>query len=361
MGVFQPGEAAAEDEVVGVVAADGRAGGLEVGSRVVAQEGELCGKGWGLCPRTPGFGQKAVQRLPGRMLRRQGGDGLVESGGGLPPARAPRQFVVEEPAEEPGVVADGGAELLRAGFAERGPVGMEHVGEGRAGGVAVGEDRAVGVALGEVLSEAERRDVRKAPAAAQLHVAGRTEVVEAPRAEPSEGFLRPGRLGRIVGLAEAAVGRMAERVAEGTARMDPAAAEHEARRAVRRDDAGAPVDVGDAEEAGGRHVGGIRGEGGMDRSERKRDDGGDSHVKRLLSGSCGRKAPSARRAETRRPGSSERGLAPAAQDRAAAVPAAWPMAMHGGMTRIAAAAQALALTHRPATSRPSAPRGTRQR
>ena len=239
--------------------------------------------------------------------------------------------------------------------------GVEHVGEGRAGGVAVGENRAVGVALGEVLSEAERRDVRKALAAAQLHVAGRAEVVEAPRAEPSEGFLRPGRLGRIVGLAEAPVRRMAERVAEGTARMDPAAAEHEARRAVRRDDAGAPVDVGDAEEAGGRHVGGIRGEGGMDRSERKRDDGGDSHVKRLLSGSCGRKAPSARRVETRRPGSSERGLAPAAQDRAAAVPAAWPMAMHGGMTRIAAAAQALALTHRPATSRFSAPRGTRQR
>ena len=39
---------------------------------------------------------------------------------------------------------------------------------------------------------------------------------------------------------------------------------------------------------GSASVQAIRGEGGMDRSERKRDDGGDSHVKRLLSGPCGR-------------------------------------------------------------------------
>ena len=56
-----------------------------------------------------------------------------------------------------------------------------------------------------------------------------------------------------------------------------------------------------------------------------------------------------------------RGVTPCFTAMAAAVPAAWPIPMQGGITRMAPAAVESALTQRPATSRFSTPTGSRLR
>ncbi len=170
---YLAGETAAEDHVVGIGSADGGGGDAEIAFRHQAQEGALVGLGGG----RPG-GRRLHQRRQVVERRECGAPGLVEGGdagmaaaqqlhqgllggvaGGLGPRIAqdagagvgmPLQLVVDEVADDPGIVLHDRAAFARLFGAERRPLGAEDVGEAGPGGA-----RGDGIDGGEIRAEAE--------------------------------------------------------------------------------------------------------------------------------------------------------------------------------------------------------------
>ena len=187
------------------------------------------------------------------MPRREGGDGVEEAGRRHRKAVAPPcQLVVDEPADEPGVVLEGCALFAGAPLARRRELRVEDVGQSSARGVFPFADVPVGVAAADALPELDVAHVRKRLVGEQPQGAGVAEHREAPVREPRQGFVGPGFDGRVVRGDEAAVGRVAERVAVRALRLDVLRCGEDHGAAGRVDRPVAAVDRLDVEKAGGR-------------------------------------------------------------------------------------------------------------
>ena len=180
------------------------------------------------------------------------GDGAEVERGLLGRAAPPRELVVEEVAEEIGIVLLRGAELGGALVAESGPVGMAHVRECGARAALEVRKLVVRAEAAELLPHFELHGVRET-AVLELGGASGAEGVEAPVAEACERFVGP------CGLVAAEALRVLVAVGHGLQGFAPVAvpvgviyAAEERRRAVGRD--GPPAAAGilrDAPEAGG--------------------------------------------------------------------------------------------------------------
>ena len=213
IGGGQAGEAAAEDQVVRVGLADRGRGGLEVLARAKPHELALeFGGGGGSRPCVAVLGEKRLQRLPGGVAGGLLRGGVEEAACGrrleLALVAPPGEFVVDVPAERPGIVAVVGADGLRAVAAVVGPERMEDVGEARAGPAVAGQQIELVAIAGEVLADVH--DVRVGKAAPQQDCGGRREEVEAPRTDAREGVGGPVLQRRILARHGAGVGGVAE-------------------------------------------------------------------------------------------------------------------------------------------------------
>ena len=153
-GEVHTGEAASEDEMVGIGLADGGAESGEVAFGDQPDKGALgrCRRGGG----SASLSHEGLQCLAGAVFGREGEHEIEEASGGVAEA-PPAQFVVDEVADEPGVAEVGRATLAGEFVAGLPEVGVEDVGEGGAGGVAVGGYPAVGVvAAAEVRGKVKR-------------------------------------------------------------------------------------------------------------------------------------------------------------------------------------------------------------
>ena len=199
----EAGEARAHHEVVRVVAADGCRGDAEVALGGEAEEVELH-LGGGLARHAALLQEGAEGDLGGVRL------GLlhhgVEEAGVACAASPPGELVVDEVAEEPGVVLVRRAAAARHVVAVGREQRVEHVREGAARTVLVRTDPEGVVVFVPAEGVAHREEARVDESAAlERGIAARAEEVEAPRLQARERVRLPVRLVRELLLVDLVV------------------------------------------------------------------------------------------------------------------------------------------------------------
>ena len=189
-------ETRAHHKVVRIVAADrlARETEIEVGREFEEVELHRLARR----PRHAAFCEELLLCDPGAMRLGQRGDRVEQARVGTA-AAPPRQFVVDEVAEEPGIVAVRGAGL--AGARPDREVRMEDVRKRRTRTMLVRANEVVGVARVPAQAVADRKeDGMHETAVLERHVAARPQEVETPRLQTLQRVRLPVRLVRELRL-----------------------------------------------------------------------------------------------------------------------------------------------------------------